>query len=284
MRLIVSIALYIQYFTVEGSTCFGQCHEKQRAVSVFNWASQARSKRGLSPIHLPAVAFVPKRGTKWWKFTTNDYYDKMILDTGSSESSFNSLFKDSGPVDVVRVGLGGKELVDVSAVLNQRLPHRAGILGVGPYSPVMKKIEKLEITIRNGQYRKVRSGPDVDDSGYRFADTITIDRYPQAWAVEGFIVLNSTEIEGILPMRIVLDTLGYQGVPSYPEVFKVVIADSAFSLLGDQFFIGADHAMVVSPMNLGSPNDIRILLDASGETKRVGFKVLGPNKLNPLSV
>lgn len=275
MRLIVSIALYSHYLTVDGSTCFGQCHEKQRAVSVFNWASKARSRRGLSPIHLPAVAIVPKRGTKWWKFTTNDYYDKMVLNTGSSVSSFNSPFKDSGPVDEVRVGLGGKEPVDVSAVVDHRLPHRAGRLGVGPYSPVMKKIEKLEITIRNGQYQKVRSGSDVDDSGYRFADTIRIDRYPQAWAVEGFIVLNSTEIGGILPMRIVLDTLGYQGVPSYPEVFEVVIADSAFSLLGDQFVIVADHVIVVSPMNLGSRNDIRILFDARGETKRVGFKVLG---------
>ena len=107
MRLIVSIALYSHYLIVDGSTGFGQCYGKKRAVSVFNWDSE--TSKADKQIYSPVVAFVPQGGTKWWTFTTNDYYDKMVLDTGSSKSSFHSPSKDSRFNHGVRIDLGGKE-------------------------------------------------------------------------------------------------------------------------------------------------------------------------------
>lgn len=222
-------------------------------MSVFDLDSGSRRGRR-SPIYYPAVAFVPEGGKKWRKFTTNDNYDKIRLDTGSSTSYYQPPEKNSGHFFESRVSLGGGgDLVDVSALPDYSLPRRSGTLGEGPFSRVMDKVEKLELTKRRGRYTKLRSGSDVDDSGYRFADTVRIDAYPEAWTVRGFIEHNSTEIRGFMAVNIVLHTLTVPGSRMNPTAHKVEIGESSFSLRRDQFFFGHEDAMLVNPIVLGYP-------------------------------
>ena len=164
----------------------------------------------------------------------------------------------------------------MSAEVDHTLPHRAGRLGVGPYSPVMKKIEKLEITMRNGRYTKLRSGSDVNELGYRFADVVRIDHYPEAWAVNGEFALHRSDHPNYVAKRIVFLTNSVARLNANYESYNLVIAGTVFILRIDQFSFGRGGAIVLNPIVLGSRKDISILFDASGETKRVGFKLLEP--------
>ena len=182
----------------------------------------------------------------------------------------------------VGLGLGG---AFVDAKVDCRQPFRSGRVGIGPGSPFMNRVYKLELTIKGGKYKNLRLGADLDHSGYTFADIKTHERYPEAWAVEGFLMENKYGAKR--RVTIIFKTCSTPRLVSNTKVSRLVIPlrsptephkkqEESFSLRGDQFIDFADDVILVNPIVLGYKKDIGILFDSgsSGILKpRMGFKV-----------
>lgn len=128
---------------------------------------------------------------------------------------------------------------------------------------------------------KLRSGSDVNELGYRFANVVRIDHYPEAWAVNGKFAYHRSYHPNYVSKRIVFLTnsvASWKGEEDKIESYNFVIAGTVIILRNDQFSFGHEDVIVVNPIVLVSRDDISILFDASGETKRVGLKVLRPRQ------
>ena len=337
MRLIASISLCISYLTVEGSTGFLQCfgmkpkkreEEMLDGVEIYNIADSRfvseRTDKKMSALYAPAIPIVtseyPRRMKRSGledepidpnipteiaalarqKCSSREYQNKMVLNTGSSKSYFNPenhTFWD-GPKTLVTMKLGPHTRRTVSAITDSERRLLVGQVGVGPHSPLMGTVGKLELTIRDGKYTRLRSGEEVKTKGFIFSDIVKHDKYPEAWAVIGAIRHLNTKENLLKPVNIIFDTLSrppntkpdtsrysiliplvahqkhrheiIQGEP-IPETRR-----ESFLLDGDQFFYldeKTKDTIVVNPIVLGYKKDIRIVFSVKRRPK-MAIKVL----------
>lgn len=282
MRLFVFVTPLIPCLTVEGSEVFGQCIGKC-GLKIFNWEEDERVADRM--LYFPAVPATPVGQSRKLK-TGSLYQDKMILDTMKSDSMYHPVdcewFKAfrANRMKSLKIQLGlGSETVDVSAEINCKAPFRAGTVGAGPYSPLMKTVRKLELTIKRRKYRTLTSGPDLDNMGYIFADHTmfyseenrSTHKYQNAWSLNGAIKVGGTS----RIVKIVLGSLSFPTLEADPTVYKMLIGGVTFVLRGDQFSRADDDTIVVNPIVLGYYYDISILLDTSEVGKpKVGLKIL----------
>ena len=270
MRFIVSVTLYIPCLAVWGS-------------AVFNWEEfqlvAMRKDRHMSPLYVPAISIVPDDGYKL------EHENKMILDTGSEDSHYHAMgCKRDFPSSVrIKLSLGKRNVVNEWVLVDCNEPHLSGRVGVGPFSPFMKAVRKLELTIKNRRYSILHAANEVNEEGYLFADRVRHDRFPGAWAVEGTIeVMKRMEKK----IKIVFRTRSSPALRHNDRLFKVHIflfgqgapiaarKRESFILRGDQFFFIDDHTIAVNPIVLGYRRDISILFESSGRKPRMGLKVL----------
>ena len=158
MRLLAAFNLFIPCLTVEGSGLFGQCVGKC-GTKIFNWKEDEqvakRLDRGMSALYFPAVP-VSHAGERSKVKTSSQYEEKMILDSTDSDSSYHPL-KCGDTRDMsdrsIKIQLGlGSEGIHVRANMDCKAPYRAGKVGMGPYSPLMRAVKKLEQTTERGKY------------------------------------------------------------------------------------------------------------------------------------
>ena len=327
MRLIASISLCIPFLTVEGSTgflqCFGMKPKKREeamldGVEIYNIADSRfvskRTDKKMSALYAPAIPIVkseyPRRmkssGLEYepalarQELSSREYQNKMVLNTGSSKSYFNHenhTYWD-GPKTLVTMKLGPHTRRTVSAITDTDRSDLVGQVGVGPHSPLMESVGKLELTIRDGKYTRLRSGGEVKTKGFIFSDIVKHEEYPEAWAVIGAIRHLNTKENLLKPVNIIFDTLSLppntkpdtsrysiliplvaqqkhpheiiQGEP-IPETRR-----ESFLLDGDQFFYldeKTKDTIVVNPIVLGHKKDIRIVFSVTRRPK-MAIKVL----------
>ena len=289
MRLLSTVNLCIPCLTVEGSGLFGQCVGKC-GTKIFNWEEDEQVKKrldkGMSALYFPAVPVSPA-GERSKVKTTSQYEEKMILDSTNSDSFYHPLncrdiLAMSQKSMQIQLGLGSVG-INVWADLDCNVPRRAGKVGMGPYSRLMKAVKKLELTIKRRKYRTIRSGDEVDTFFYIFADHFiyysakdhSTQTYQNAWSVNGSIRDDDGTYRKV---RILLRTLSSPKLIVDATMNKIIISGLNFYLRGDQFFWSDDDTIVVNPIVLGYYYDISILFDVSHERgPRVGFNVLKSN-------
>lgn len=313
MRSLASVSFCISYLNVEGSTGFLQCLGKKprkREVEIFNWADETmvskRTLEGMSALYVPAIPTLSDEER------ISDYVNTMVLDTANSESRFHPKGCGDGSSQgtSVRIGLnlGGEKAFLVSASIDCEESPSSGRLGVGPHSSLMKSVGKLELTIRDGKYTKLRSGRDVETRGFIFADIVKHARYPEAWAVVGAIRQNNMKKDVLKKVNIIFRTLSRPANinpdTSLYTIYIPLVAEQAvpvaivsgegkgsgknrsltplpntkqesFTLRGDQFFFTDDVTISVNPIVFGYRKDIRMVLDSrNAERPRMAIKVL----------
>lgn len=265
-------------------------------MTIFNWEEDKhvaeRVSEGMSPLYLPAI---PATSAQFptEKMTRSEYRNKMILDTSTSDSIYHPL--DCWKSLVIKIqkqaprGMGGprslkirlsldSKAVEVQANVDCKAPYRAGMVGTGPYSPLMEAVKKIELTIKRKKYRTLRSGEEVNDSGYSFSDHTGYNsgkrwtmKYRNAWSVGGEMKISGTSRS----VKIILGSVSIPKLEADPTVNEILIGGLTFVLRRDQFFFMEDDTIVVNPIVLGYHYDISILFDSSQAGKpRVGFKIL----------
>ena len=279
MRLIVSVSLSIQYLAIGGSVVFNW--EEDRLVA-------ERENANMSPLYVPAITILPDGGYEW------QHQNKMILDTGSKISLYHPRnCEDYSPSSVrIKLSLGNRCVVDEWVLVNCDEPDLSGRVGMGPHSPFMKAVQKVELTIKNGRYNTLRAFNKVNHEEYLFAHVASHKKYPDAWAVEGFIRESLGKKKRVMivfltrssPKLIKDDRHFYVNIVLVdhrairralePGAPLPTMKRESFTLRADQFFFIDEGTIAVNPIVLGYLEDVSILFDSTQLKPRMGLKLM----------